>query len=252
MNVINGSKRDHAEIDFTVSGNRTQAESRNSLGWYYLTIGLLEDTTETSFQLSYDFYPQSTRRPKKIVPGNRGQILWETIDSESILLTWTEPQYEDGSPLLGTTVYRVEVTDNTLIPMDTVCSLRTAIENGTVGAVLSDYTNETSAVVMLKTGQIHVANVISTISTNTEAIYLSYTPTEVLLPTPTSPHSPKLLMIVGGSLTLLGLLALFIYWRKRRPPLEMQETGRAVLLTEIPVQTSKREVILQSMELGVV
>jgi hypothetical protein len=189
---------------------KIQTDVLNAIGTYYVTLSLLKTLEDSAhFVISYQFYPNYALKPAKIVPGREGLITWRPLDSDTIRVSWTAPEYEDGQMLSDAAGYLVYVTSDTLVKMDSVCAIRAAVSTGKAWVIKSLYSQKTTARVQLQPGHSYLLNVISSVSS--ASLLLPYTPTEVLLIPPRGLFLPGSIIVLCGVIIGLGL-----YWRKHR------------------------------------
>ena len=219
----NYTTEENSGADVVVSrvvDGKIQAEIVNAMGQYYVTLKMLQPADEefgTSYQLSYEFYPQGMKRPKKVIPGDEGRILWQAEGRENVKLTWSGPEYEDGDSINGVIYYLIYISNDTQAKMNTVCGMRTGEERHMVWVENSGYTNETAAVVHIPPGHPHVINIVSVIFTSSGMSHLPYSPTEVYLRKPHGRRRVGMLLIGGITAVLVvALVGLFVLWKKYR------------------------------------
>jgi len=262
----NYTTEENSGVDVVVSrvvDGKIQAEIVNAVGPYYITLSLIQSTEDSfgaSYQLSYDFYPHGLQRPKKIIPGNEGQIIWQSTAFDTVRLTWKAPEYENGYKTDGVIYYLIYITNHTQVKMNTVCGMRTAEDRGEVWAPNTEYSNDTSALIKVMPGQAHVVNIVSVVFTSAGMVHLPYAPTEVFLRAPRSRRKVGMLLIGGITAVLLvALVGLFVLWRKykrvkRTLENEMQDVRNVASISssqlDVDQPAPRQTAIYQPLELA--
>jgi len=233
LSVTSQSNEDIGAVQ--VAAGQIQAEVRTAAGLYYITVGTAADHYEGSYQLFTSFYPQFSLRPRHIVAGNNGEIVWRSTGPGTVYLAWKPPKYSDGSPVSSAVAYQVYIARSPQ-EMDTVCRVAKAQDQAYAWPLLPHYIAETSAEVGLvpqSTEAALVINVIAHVKSNLQVVSIPYTPTE-LLSHPRRTHAFRaliwLLAVILGT-ALLGLGAL--WWKSRTAQSSLPRLEEALQLHSV-------------------
>jgi len=220
-----------------------QAEIMNAVGAFYVVLSW--KGTEASYEVLYDFHPQGTRRPKQLLAGKEGLILWQNATADRVQLNWSAATYEDGSPVDTVIYYQVYVT-NSSANMNTLCALRKAVGQGLVWTPSAQYTTETTALIQPLAHQTQIVTVVSVIPIGSRTVRLLYSPATIR-ELPEQSSLEVFWLIVAVALLAVVLLGLMVLWWRYR-----QSQRKAVFSREVDTAYSqlRDSPFKQSLELA--
>jgi hypothetical protein len=192
----------------------------NAYGKYFVTVRAISDdswASEVSYQLTSRFTLKGKRPTTLYVPGNNGFIQWERKGKEKVKLTWGKLEHEDGTPVsLLNIEYLIFWTEDSEIPMNTVCGIYTAamMDSADLKSVIYD---ETSAEISLKFGKKITVNIVGAVPDVDDSLlkYIPYYPIEIdMSARPKSGGVGYTVIWIGAAVIFVALVASFVLYKK--------------------------------------
>ena len=196
-------------------------------GKYYLTVSAGVEPHLigiTTYRITSTMVKSGETLPQQIVPGNEGFWEWEWAENDKIIMNWSEPTFEDGSPTGALGIRYVVVSSHepeVELLMMSSCGMKTTIEKE-YGIILHTEPNELTASVKLGDDEPkHIINIMALVEyDNRKVVRVAYRPMEVVTTEESSSSSykynaywPIVLGVVTGLFAVALILSL-ILWRK--------------------------------------